>query len=234
MILKLDRIAGKYSEEKGFEKVITSYKIREIIKFIKGPDVLDLGCGEGIITRAIASLNFHVVAVDGSKLKLQKAKKNISNNNVKFIHSFFENFDPPVKFNSIVMSNILEHVNKPDKLLTRAKSWLKHDGRIIATVPNADSLNRLLGLKMGVISGKKELTAEDKHKGHRRVYDMKSLKTDFKSAGFKVKFMGGIFLKPLPHKYMEKIDDENIYEGLYKLRLEYPNLCSSLIAVALK
>ena len=41
MILKLDRIAGKYSEEKGFEKVITSYKIREIIKFIKSPHFLD-------------------------------------------------------------------------------------------------------------------------------------------------------------------------------------------------
>lgn len=42
---KLDTIAGQYSDEKGFEAVVTRYKLKEILKFTHGPEVLDLGCG---------------------------------------------------------------------------------------------------------------------------------------------------------------------------------------------
>ena len=231
---KLDTIAGQYSDEKGFEAVVTRYKLKEILKFTHGPEVLDLGCGEGVITRALAGNKYSVTGVDGSGVKLAVAAKRLEGFKVKLVESFFEKYIPRQSFNSIVMANILEHVSRPVSLLEKALNWLEKNGRIIATVPNAESLNRRIGLKMGIIKRIYDLTDEDLKKGHLRFYSLKTVSADFKKAGLKIIYSGGIFLKPFPHKLMEKVADDKLNQALWELRKDYPLLCSSLIIVGKK
>ncbi len=231
---KLDKIAAKYSEENGFEKVITQFKIREILKYSFGNYVLDMGCGIGLITRELAKKHKFVIGIDGSKNKINKARKYIQQKNIRLLQIYFDDFQPEIKFDTVILANVLEHVEDPVRLLNKIVTWLSTKGRVIATVPNAESLNRKIGLAMGEIKYLKELTKRDREKGHVRIYDKKTLKADFQKAKLQIYHLGGIFLKPFPHALMERIGSPRLYEGLYKMRDEFPYLCSSLIIVGFK
>lgn len=49
---------------------------------------------------------------------------------------------------------------------------------------------------MGLLEMEKQLNEGDIRIGHRRVYDMKSLKNDFMDAGLEIVTSGGYWLKP--------------------------------------
>lgn len=227
----LDRIADNFSEEDGFERIITSYKIAEILRFTKGARVLDLGCGVGLITEELAKKHKAVTGVDGSENKIRKARRDTKQKNIKFIYSMFQDFHPEIKYDCVILSNVLEHVTDPVELLKNIYSWLKDGGRVIATVPNSDSLHKRIGLAMGKIRDLKQLTISDKAKGHLRIYDREKLISDLKSAKFSIFYIGGIFFKPLSSAQMLKLKDKKLYDALFSLRKDFPDLCSSFIIV---
>ena len=89
---------------------------------------------------------------------------------------------------------------------------------------------------MGLLQGLKELTANDHNHGHRRVYDRVDLNRDIAAAGFENLSQGGIMLKILADFQMDKLIDDGMLkepqlDGLYRLGLEYPDLCGSLFSV---
>lgn len=234
MTKKLDNIAKNYTESEGFEKVITRYKTKEILSFTKGKYILDVGCGNGMVIRELVKKHDFVIGLDGSKLKLDRARKNLKGHKFQLIHGYAESYMPDRQFDTVILSNVLEHVAEPVSLLVKIHKWLNPTGKVIATVPNADSLPRTIGLISGFIKNKKQLTVQDEAKGHLRVYDKFSLEKVFKDCGFKVDYTGGIFFKPLPHRYMMRIKDRKLLDALYGLRKELSRLCSSLIIVAEK
>jgi ubiquinone/menaquinone biosynthesis C-methylase UbiE len=65
--------------------------------------ILDLGCGEGIITKYIydKSPNNHFYLVDASEQMLNKAKANLSssNGNISYCHLTFEDYLTYIKYN---------------------------------------------------------------------------------------------------------------------------------------
>lgn len=227
---ELDTIAGNFTEEVGFEVDLQKYKIAEISKFIVGVSMLDVGCGVGAMTKAYENKFERIVGIDGSEVKISKALKWNSASNIEYIMTFFEDFSPDEKFDFIVSTNVLEHVDDSVVFLKNIKSWLKPGGRVVMTVPNALGLHKRIGLKMGVIDDLYKLTEADYGKGHKRIYDKVSLTKDFTSAGYSILHVGGILLKPLSHKQMESWD-KKVVDALYEIGLELPDYCSSLIIV---
>lgn len=55
-------------------------------------NLLDLGCGNGIVSKILASVNpeFHFTLLDGSREMLEAAKKNMNNFHCSYIHTSFE------------------------------------------------------------------------------------------------------------------------------------------------
>jgi 2-polyprenyl-3-methyl-5-hydroxy-6-metoxy-1,4-benzoquinol methylase len=53
----------------------------------------------------------------------------------------FEEFAPEVRFDLILMLNLIEHVADPVAILQHAATLLKHDGRIFIKTPNFDALD---------------------------------------------------------------------------------------------
>lgn len=226
----LDHIAKVFSEDTGFEKTLMKYKILEIGKFCKGKTMLDIGCGVGALTKALSSRFEKTVGIDGSKIKIQKAIKNNSASNTEYVYTLFEEYRPSLKFDFMVSANVLEHVENPQSFLKKIKKWLKPGGRIVMTVPNALGLHKRIGKAMGIIDNLFQLTEEDIKKGHKRIYDSKTLKEEFLSSHYHIEFLGGIFLKPVSHKQMETWDMK-IVDALYEVGKELPEYCSSLIIV---
>lgn len=100
-------------------------------------EVLDVGCGNGIITAAIGKAGFVVTGIDSSEKTIAAAKTSNNLPNVKFIVvAAGELAMQPGKFAAIICSEVLEHLHDPSSLLDILRTSLKDNGILIVTVPN--------------------------------------------------------------------------------------------------
>jgi 2-polyprenyl-3-methyl-5-hydroxy-6-metoxy-1,4-benzoquinol methylase len=112
--------------------------------FAPGEHVLDFGCGNGIISRAVAKLGYEVTAIDSSEKTIKSASSgNLSN--VNFIVVPAGQYTPEQgKYSAIICSEVLEHLNDPSSLLNALNESLKENGILLVTVPNGWGPRELL------------------------------------------------------------------------------------------
>ncbi len=110
-----------------------------------GAEVLDVGCGNGLITRAIGELGYSVRGIDLSEESIGQARLHNNLPNVVFEVVAAEAWDPePDRYQVIVCSEVLEHLDRPAELLRIIYASLKSDGTLIVTVPNGRGPRELL------------------------------------------------------------------------------------------
>ncbi len=102
------------------------------------PRVLDVGCGDGEISRRLAAAGFAVTAID---LEIPRAA---SAPGVTFIEHDFLTFDAK-PFDAIVFSNSLHHILPLDRAIARVTKLLTPNGRLIVDdfdieAPDAETL----------------------------------------------------------------------------------------------
>jgi len=101
--------------------------------------ILDVGCGNGIISRGIGSKGFNVLGIDVSAKAIEKARELNRLPNVKFeVISAEQLVNDGKKYQGVICSEVLEHLNHPEKLLYTLYQSLADDGILIVTVPNGD------------------------------------------------------------------------------------------------
>ncbi len=226
----LTQVSGWYKNtEWGFYTKIVWYSYVSIKPFFHGKKCLEMGPADGEMTKFIFHDFDELVVVDAAEEYVKAAEK--LSKNISGYTSLFEEFEPKEKFDTIIMSHVLEHVGDPQLILKRAKKWLNKDGRIIMVVPNADSLHRRLGVKLGMLERENQLNDQDIEIGHRRVYIREELDQDIKSAGLSTIAKGGIFLKLLSNAQMLTFKDESLIEGMFELGKDFPQYCSEIYAV---
>jgi 2-polyprenyl-3-methyl-5-hydroxy-6-metoxy-1,4-benzoquinol methylase len=99
--------------------------------------VLDVGCGNGIITRSIGEVGYTVYGIDVSEKAIAKAKELNKFPNVSFdVISAEQLVAEGKKYNAIICSEVLEHLNRPEDLLITLYQSLTDTGVLIVTVPN--------------------------------------------------------------------------------------------------
>ena len=186
----------------GFDMTMLKYSARTLLPLGRGSSALDVGCNDGLFTKEICRCFRRVVGIDASSLHIERARQTVPE--VEFHVALVEEFDPGDElFDTIYILNLLEHLDNPVEVLKRVKSWLSPHGYVIMQVPNALSLNRRIGQKMGLISNLYELTSQDIEVGHKRFYDLESLEQDITASGLRVESMGSVFLKPFSNPQME-------------------------------
>jgi len=117
---------GKITEEK-----------REILKSMnwKGKRVLDVGCGTGELAFLIGSRGAkEVIGIDYSYSAIHIAKQ--SYKLPELVYKCMDVRNVTGQFDVITLVGILEHIDKPEELLIKAKRLLKKGGSIIVTCPN--------------------------------------------------------------------------------------------------
>ena len=110
--------------------------------------ILDVGCGNGIISRGIGSKGFTVLGIDVSDKAIEKARELNTLPNVKFeIISAEQLVNDGKTYQGVICSEVLEHLNQPEKLLNTLYQSLTDDGILIVTVPNGRGPREVLVTK---------------------------------------------------------------------------------------
>jgi len=140
----IDRISEAYNGEFGTDfGEMTRERIHWVCSQAKGESVLDVGCSQGIAPTILAREGKKVIGLDICQESIDFANKLLESedestrNNVQFVCADFLSFanDCIQKFDSIIMSEVLEHIADPDRFVKRAFELLSESGRIIITVP---------------------------------------------------------------------------------------------------
>lgn len=187
---------------------VLAYDREKMITHILGPKVLELGCGDGDWIPHMVRIFGHSYVVDASSRLIEHVVA-ANGSNVTAFHSLFEEFTPPdgLKFNTVIATHVLEHVDDPVKVIRRCREWLVPGGVVLIIVPNANSIHRQLAVMMGIQKTIYDFSPRDHEVGHQRVYDMQMMRTDIASAGFEIVFERGLSLKVLPNGMMTEFPD---------------------------
>ncbi|MHB8703196.1 MAG: class I SAM-dependent methyltransferase [Candidatus Tyrphobacter sp.] len=224
---RLEALAPHYDAGADFDRHMLGAFASVLKRRVAGAHVLDLGCSTGTTSQAIADVVGSLDLVDGSATYIKAARQRVHGRHVRFFASLFENFVPDRLYDHIICSHVMEHVAEPIETLSRMKSWLAPSGRIWVYVPNARSLHRLLGVKMGLCASVYDLSERDHRIGHRRVYDGDALSHHIRAAGLSHSELRGVLIKPLPNALMEKLGGR-VIQGLLDLGADYPEISSDI------
>ena len=226
---RLEEIAQTFSTYKGKDVNIVHYTGRALLERCRGGRVLEVACADGAVSEQLAAKFPDLTLLDGSKSLLEKVKARLPQ--VSTVHSLIEDYKPEAPYDSVVATHVLEHVLEPVTVLRAMGRWLSPGGEIHVVVPNAESINRRIGIKLGMLETIDQLTEPDFAVGHRRIYREATLDADVAAAGLGIVEKRGLVLKPLSNAQM--LDwPRDLLDAFYELGFEMPvAMCSELYYV---
>ena len=193
-----------------------------VIKRLKGRSALELGVGDQIWTPMLVQKFAHVTTLDGSSDLLAAMKARIRSKRWNPVHTFFEEYKPLRRFDIVLITFVLEHVDDPLLILRMARqNWLRKGGTLAVAVPHALSLHRRLAVAMGLIQTPQELGTTDHRMGHLRCFTYTEMQVLLQKAGFTRIISQGAFTKAFPNGQLTACTDAQL-RGLFKLGLHLP------------
>ncbi len=112
------------------------YSVYNFIKNQPKCTVLEVGCGFGYLTYALAKESFDVTGIDISENAIKSAKENFGNHYSN--ESLKELANRNAKYDLIISTEVIEHVDEPTEFFESCVSLLKPNGKIFLTTPNKD------------------------------------------------------------------------------------------------
>lgn len=219
--------------------VMHYYMLKSFKPFFQKGNLLELGCFKGDFTKRFLPYFDDITCIEASSEAIEIAKNNLENK-VKFINALFEEVNLPKKYDNIILTHVLEHLDDPVKILKRINNeWLSENGRLFLACPNANAPSRQIAVKMGLITHNAAVTADEAIHGHRITYSLDTLEREAKKANLEIIHRSGIFFKALANFQWDKLLNTNIIsseylEGCYELGQQYPELCSSIFLLCEK
>jgi 2-polyprenyl-3-methyl-5-hydroxy-6-metoxy-1,4-benzoquinol methylase len=233
-----DVSAHKYAYGFDFD-VMHPFMIQSFAPFFREGNALELGSFKGDFTKRLTSYFTDITCVEASSEAITNAKKKLGPN-VNFINSTFEIATLPCKYDNIMITHVLEHLDNPIHILRRINNeWLSDSGRLFLVCPNANAPSRQIAVKMGLIDHNSAVTVAEAKHGHRITYTLDTLERDAKASGLNVVHRSGIFFKALANFQWDRLLNTDIIsseylEGCYQLGQQYPDLCSSIFLMCEK
>lgn len=180
----------------GFDfDVMHPFMIRFFIPFFRPGSVLELGSFRGDFTRHLLEHFQDLTCVEASDEAIAEARARFGDKLI-YIHSMFETGTLPKRYDNIILTHVLEHIDDPVRLLRRVNDeWLTDDGRLFLVCPNANAPSRQIAVKMGLISHNAAVTPAEAEHGHRCTYIPDTLERDAAASGLRVVNRSGVFFQ---------------------------------------
>jgi 2-polyprenyl-6-hydroxyphenyl methylase/3-demethylubiquinone-9 3-methyltransferase len=130
---KFNPIRIKYIKE----NIVKEFQLKNKKNPLSGINVLDIGCGGGLLSEPMCRLGANVTAIDASNKNIAIANLHAKKNNLKinYICSSPEKLKTTKKFDVILNMEIVEHVEDVDFFLKSCANLLKKNGLMfVATI----------------------------------------------------------------------------------------------------
>ena len=130
---KFNPIRIKYIKE----NIVKEFQLKNKKYPLSGINVLDIGCGGGLLSEPMCRLGANVTAIDASNKNIAVANLHAKKNNLKinYICSSPEKLKTTKKFDVILNMEIVEHVEDVDFFLKSCANLLKKNGLMfVATI----------------------------------------------------------------------------------------------------
>ena len=132
------------------ENIIGNFKLKNKKKPLDKINILDIGCGGGLLSEPMTRLGANVTGIDASSKNINIAKHHAKKNNLKinYICSSPEKLKIKKKFDVILNMEIVEHVDDINFFINSCSKLLKKNGLMFVA-----TLNKTLKSYMFAIIG---------------------------------------------------------------------------------
>lgn len=162
---------SQYEEERRRNQLILKFA-----KLTHNKTLIDIGTGAGWLPHLALKYTKNIFAIDLSDRQLKLAEKRIGKANFVFRKgSLYKIPARNSSFDVIVASEVIEHLEYPEKALKEAHRILKDDGTLIITVPFKEKIKYVTCMHCY------KLTSVN---GHLHSFDIRSLRKLLHNSGF--------------------------------------------------
>jgi 2-polyprenyl-6-hydroxyphenyl methylase / 3-demethylubiquinone-9 3-methyltransferase len=148
-------VNGKFKPLHMFNPIRIEYIVDQIKKhfkinkgktnFLEGLNILDIGCGGGLISEPVARLGGIVTGIDASKKNIEVAKIHSEKSKLKinYLNMSPEQLKDKKKFDVILNLEIVEHVEDVNLYIKSCYNLLKKDGLMFTATLNRSLMSYL-------------------------------------------------------------------------------------------
>ncbi|HQW80650.1 MAG: bifunctional 2-polyprenyl-6-hydroxyphenol methylase/3-demethylubiquinol 3-O-methyltransferase UbiG [Rhodanobacteraceae bacterium] len=211
-IAKFNEQAHRWWDPKGPSRALHELNplrlafVRERIT-LKGARVLDLGCGGGILTEALAAEGADVLGIDAADQQIEIARLHAleSGSTAQYRHVDAEQLaaDMPSAFDAICCMEMLEHVEAPERVLAAGATLLKPGGCLFLSTINRNA--RSFALAIVAAEHLLRLLPKGTHR-HSMFIRPSELAAGLRAAGFELRTLEGLHYDPFRRKAWRNSD----------------------------
>ena len=169
-------------------------------KNIENLNILDLGCGGGLICEPLARLGAKVTGVDFVKENIQAATVHAIENNLKitYLTQDLENLNLKKKYDIIIIFEVIEHLNNISEFIKNIKLHLKQNGNLLISTINRNIISKIFAIDLA--ENLLNWIPKDTH-DYNKLVKPKELTNILEKENFKIKNISGLFFNPISKRW---------------------------------
>lgn len=104
----------------------------------KPSTMLDIGCGIGILTKALAGMVPHITSIDLSEKNIETAREHNSHEHITYLAGDFTQMHLASAFDMVCMFDVVEHIRPSDREAFLLNARVHCSGIAIASIPRPE------------------------------------------------------------------------------------------------
>lgn len=192
---------GKFKILHDIRPIRVRYILDQMMPFkIKDKQILDLGCGGGLLSESLARIGGNVTGVDfiDENIKIAKTHAKENNLNIKYYKQDLQKLKLNTKYDIIILFEIIEHLDNWSNLIKKIKKLLKKNGTIFISTINRNLVSKIFAIYLA--ENILNWVPKNTH-NYNKLIKPSELKNILYNEGFKVKDFSGLFYNPLLNKW---------------------------------